>query len=57
MGGELSKGQNRRIQRRMRRYVSRHTIERRLERYTIGYKQLMRRSIPQARLLRYVGRS
>ena len=57
VGGEMSKDQNRRIQQRMRRYVSRDTIERRLERYTIGYEQLMRQSIPQARLLRYVGRS
>jgi hypothetical protein len=57
VGGTMSKDQNRRIQQRMRRYVSRDTIERRLERYTMGYEQLMRQSIPQARLLRYAGRS
>lgn len=56
-GSVMSKVQNQKIQQRMRRYVSRHTIERRLEQYTTGYKQLARLSSLRARVPRYAAMS
>jgi hypothetical protein len=39
----MSKQEHDRIRKRMSRYVARDTIERRLERYTIGYEILAQR--------------
>ena len=46
----MSKQEHDRIRKRMIRYVARDTIERRLERYTIGYETLAQRAQAFTRL-------
>jgi hypothetical protein len=53
----MSKRKNRTVRKRMARYVSRHSIERRLARYTTGYERLARQATTKARLDQYVARS
>ena len=53
----MSKHQKGKMRERMTRYVSRHPIESRLARYTVGHERLVRQAITRFRLAQYVARS
>lgn len=52
----MSRQTHTRVRERMMRYVARHTIESRLQRYTSGHRQLARQAAIRVRLVRYVTR-
>jgi hypothetical protein len=61
----MSKQKNRAVWQRMTRYVSRHSIERRLEQYTTAHERLAlravslveRQAVTKVRLAQYVAKS
>ncbi|MGD9100533.1 MAG: hypothetical protein PVF45_08630 [Anaerolineae bacterium] len=50
----MSKHKNGAVRKRMARYVSRHSVECRLERYTTGHERLARQAVTKVRLAQYV---
>ncbi len=52
----MSKHKNRTLQNRMTRYVSWHSVEYRLARYTTGQQTLARQAVTRVRLAQYVAK-
>jgi hypothetical protein len=52
----MSKRKNRAVRRRMTRYVSRHSVECRMGRYTTGHERLARQAVTKVRLAQYVAK-
>lgn len=52
----MSKNKSHRVRERMNRYVSVHSVERRLERYTTSHQRLAQGAKVRARLAQYVTR-
>jgi len=53
----MSKRKNRTVRKRMARYVSWHSVEYRLARYTTGQQRLARQAVTRVRLAQYVARA
>ena len=61
----MSKHKNRAVWKRMTHYVSRHSVERRMKRYTTGHERLAlhavslveRQAVTKVRLAQYVAKS
>ena len=53
----MSKHKNRAVWKRMTRYVSRHSVECRMRRYTTGHERLARQAVTKVRLAQYVAKS